>query len=1312
MKTILQMAISLILSFAGVSAQSIQFKHLEVADGLSNNSVLSVLKDSDGYMWFGTISGLNRYDGHSFRIYRHVEGDESSIPSNYVKEIHEISERYLCLRGENGYALLDKDNGVFYNGLSELMDGAPMPDLICIDTSGRFWVVKNWDGLYRYESGKQTGFMALSGRPQLTGIICSGDRLFMVHDNGMLSETDATGLGEVKTDRHIPEQIGQNKYEEFGMFMDSDGCLWIYSVLGVWAYDTIGEKWLPEMTAYFKGNTDFVHIIAQDDKGRIWFGKDHTGIDILDKKTKEMFHVENDENDYRSLSHNTVYSLYADRDGLMWAGTYKKGVSYYDESIFKFDRYPLGDVNCIEEAEEGQLWLGTNEQGILLWDKAKGIVKTYHPEQNKDLAIVSLLKASDGTLWAGTFNNGLYSIKGGNVRAYNSANSSLLSDNVWALSEDDKGRIWIGLLDRGLQRLDPKTGEIKSWTTENSAITDNHVNSMTMTSDGFLLFCTSNGIMKIDVHTEEISLLIQDNGNAQLWGADVNQIYSDSRGLVWLATREGLKVSDLKSNSFENLSLKLGMEPEQIAGITEDKECNIWVASSRKMINIVISQDNEGRFQFNHRIYNNNDGLLDCDFNLRSIKSLGDGQIASGGISGLNIFDPKGIVYNKQKPEVLFSGLVLFDKESREDINRKREITVDYSQNFLTIKLGSDNFILPESNRYLYRLKELGNEWLSLAEGVHSISFINLSYGKYTLQVKAVNSDGVEGDLAELKLTVKPPLWLTWWAYLAYIVIVVAGIIFTVKRWVKKEQEKLRVSRMEQEMRKNEEINNMKFRFFTNISHELRTPLTLIIAPLESMLKDGLMSEQKVRLELMYRNALRLLTMVNQLLDFRRGEMSTHQLSLSEGDIVGYIRNVCNTFLLMADKKQVRLSFFSGMEQFAMAFDSDKVGKIVTNLLSNAFKFTPEGGRVTLMIDLMEGAQDMIEIKVADTGIGISDEEKKHIFDRFYQADHSKVEGVTGSGIGLNLVRDFVQLHEGTVEVFDNIGTGTVFVVQLPVKHVGETKAAEEDVVETVTVDNEERSDFPLLLVVDDNEDFRTFMKISLELQYRVLTVSNGKEALEIAKKKMPDLIISDVMMPVMDGNELCRKIKEDKRTAQIPVILLTAKQATESKVEGLMTGADDYVTKPFNMTILILRIRKLIELSRSRKGEKTSTIDLTPSKVTITTTDEKLIEKAMKYVEDNISRTDLSVEELSREAGMSRVHLYKRLLQLTGKTPIEFIRVIRLKRAAQLLRESKMTVSEIAFEVGFSQPKYFSRYFKEEFGILPSVYQNKEKSK
>lgn len=832
----------------------------------------------------------------------------------------------------------------------------------------------------------------------------------------------------------------------------------------------------------------------------------------------------------------------------------------------------------------------------------------------------------------------------------------------------------------------------------------------------------------MDMRTREIKKVQGQSGSTKMSNDAVNHVYKDSRGLIWIATREGLNVYDVRRHLFLDLSPVAEAKGSFIAAITEDQERNMWVSTSRKVIRVTVASDGKGSYLFDSRAYNSEDGLQNCDFNQRSIKTLHNGIIAIGGLYGVNVFAPDHIRYNKMLPNVMFTGLSLFDEAVKvgqsyggrvlieKELNDVENVEFDYKQNIFSVSFASDNYNLPEKTQYMYKLEGFNNDWLTLPLGVHNVTFTNLAPGKYVLRVKAINSDGYVGmKEATLGIVVNPPFWMSWWAYLLYAIGLVVVLFVARYRMLKREREKFHLQQIENEVAKNEEINNMKFRFFTNVSHELRTPLTLIISPLEGMLKETTDELQSTRLQLMYRNAQRLLHLVNQLLDFRKGEMSTHQLSLSEGDIISYVHSVCNSFLLMADKKHIQFSFFSGIDTFSMAFDADKVGKIVMNLLSNAFKFTPEGGRVTVMIEHVAGTPDMLEIKIADTGIGISDVDKEHIFERFYQADHKGVEETTGNGIGLSLVRDFVTLHEGEVKVFDNIGTGSVFVIQFPVKHVetqvqlppetGISIGEEED---KEIKEETERKDFPLLLIVDDNEDFRIFMRYSLELQYRVKLAVNGNEAWEMMQEELPDLVISDVMMPQMDGNELCRLIKQDKRTAHIPVILLTARQNTEAKLEGLQTGADDYVTKPFNMTILVLRIRKLIELSRYHRVTQ-GMIDPAPSEIVITSLDEKLIEKAIKYVEDNMSRTELSVEELSRELGMSRVHLYKKLLQITGKTPIEFIRVIRLKRAAQLLRESQLHVSEVAFEVGFNNPKYFSRYFKDEFGVLPSVYQEKE---
>lgn len=1334
----------LLLSSWMVVAQSYQFKHLEVSDGLSNNSVNTICKDRDGFMWFGTTTGLNRYDGYTFKIYQHAENDPGSLPDNYITDIVEMPDGRFWVNTGRGYVLFDKEQDCFITdvtGFMKNLESGGVPEQVFVDREGNTCLSVAGEGCYRYkEGGKRLFFSYVEhSLPEhgVTQIAECSDGLLLIYNTGLLVCLDRATLAIKWQSDEIKKYIPAGKTIEFSLFVDRDNCIWAYSLMGIWAYDCGTKSWRTDLTAIWSSRPDvIIHAVAQDIEGRIWVGKDYDGIDVLEKETGKATSLVAHDDNGRSLPHNTIYDLYADRDGIMWVGTYKKGVSYYSESIFKFNMYEWGDITCIEQADENRLWLGTNDHGILLWNRSTGKAEPFWRDAEGQLPnpVVSMLKSKDGKLWVGTFNGGLYCMNGSQIRSYKEGvGNALASNNVWALVEDDKGRIWIASLGGGLQCLEPVSGTFETYTSSNSALLENNVTSLCWVDNNTLFFGTANqGVGMMDMRTREIKKIQGQSGNVKLSNDAVNHVYKDSRGLVWIATREGLNVYDTRRHVFLDLSPVAEAKGNFIAAITEDQERNMWVSTSRKVIRVTVASDGKGSYLFDSRAYNSEDGLQNCDFNQRSIKTLHNGIIAIGGLYGVNVFAPDHIRYNKMLPNVMFTGLSLFDEAVKvgqsyggrvlieKELNDVENVEFDYKQNIFSVSFASDNYNLPEKTQYMYKLEGFNNDWLTLPLGVHNVTFTNLAPGKYVLRVKAINSDGYVGiKEATLGIVVNPPFWMSWWAYLLYAVGLVIVLFLARYRMLKREREKFHLQQIENEVAKNEEINNMKFRFFTNVSHELRTPLTLIISPLEGMLKETTDELQSTRLQLMYRNAQRLLHLVNQLLDFRKGEMSTHQLSLSEGDIISYVHSVCNSFLLMADKKHIQFSFFSGIDTFSMAFDADKVGKIVMNLLSNAFKFTPEGGRVTVMIEHVAGTPDILEIKIADTGIGISDVDKEHIFERFYQAGHKGVEETTGNGIGLSLVRDFVTLHEGEVKVFDNIGMGSVFVIQFPVKHVetqvqlpeetGMPAGDEEDKeMKEEAREETERKNFPLLLIVDDNEDFRIFMRYSLELQYRVKLAVNGKEAWEMMQEELPDLVISDVMMPQMDGNELCRLIKQDKRTAHIPVILLTARQNTEAKLEGLQTGADDYVTKPFNMTILVLRIRKLIELSRYHRVTQ-GMIDPAPSEIVITSLDEKLIEKAIKYVEDNMSRTELSVEELSRELGMSRVHLYKKLLQITGKTPIEFIRVIRLKRAAQLLRESQLHVSEVAFEVGFNNPKYFSRYFKDEFGVLPSVYQEKE---
>lgn len=1049
---------------------------------------------------------------------------------------------------------------------------------------------------------------------------------------------------------------------------------------------------------------------------------------MYDKKTGGITRLENRAGDERSLPNNTVTTLYRDGSGVMWVGTYKKGVACYDESIYKFGLTPLGDVTFIEQAKDGALWLGINDGGLMRWNPADGGRQQFGHQGEASLTanvIISLLQARDGRLWIGTFWGGLDCYDGHRFTHYRHREgdaNSLADNNVWTLAEDGEGNIWIGTLGGGIQRLDPRTGTFTTYTAASCGIASDYIASICMDCNNRLIVGTaSSGISILDLKTGRATNLADTPAcRHRLSSQSINQVYEDSRGLIWIATRAGLNLYDEAGGSMQLVSFPQGIANPFISGIAEDHNHNLWVSTSAGVVNIVLQKGAEG-YGFDFHLYDNRDGLQGSGFNQRAIKCLDSGEIAMGGLYGLNVFHPDGIKYNRTLPKVLFTGLRLFNKEVEigkeydggmvleKSLNQSGEVVLRYKQNVFTVLFASDSYVLPEKTTYYYKLEGFDEEWLASPSEVHRATYTNLAPGKYLLRVKAVNSDGLAGtEEAVLKIAILPPFWRTTWAYIGYALQFAGALLLAFYAVHRRERNRFRLRQLEEDAKKKEELNQMKFRFFTNVSHELRTPLTLILSPLESMMREAEDGQQKRRLSLMHRNAQRLLMLVNQLLDFRKIEMAGMHLTLSEGDLVSYVRNICNSFLMLSERKHVRLTFSSAMEYLNMSFDEDKIGKVVMNLLSNAFKFTPEGGRVDVTVELHPQVAGRVLVKVADTGIGIRDEDKRHIFERFYQVEQEELaRQSTGSGIGLSLVYDFVTLHGGTVRVEDNTGAGSVFIVELPVRQVPEEEPLPEEGGGAQPEEGKAAADKPLVLIVDDNEDLVAFMEESLNLYYRVKPAANGRLAWQMIPDLMPDLIVSDVMMPEMDGNELCRRVKGDKRTKHIPLILLTAKQAVEDKVEGLTIGADDYVTKPFNMEVLVLRIRKLMELSRRDKGRRQ--IDPEPSKIEITSLDEQLVANGIKYVEENMARPELSVEELSQAMGMSRVHLYKKLLQITGKSPTEFIRIIRLKRAAQLLRESQLNVSEIAYRVGFNNPKYFSKYFKDEFGISPSVYQERE---
>ena len=691
-----------------------------------------------------------------------------------------------------------------------------------------------------------------------------------------------------------------------------------------------------------------------------------------------------------------------------------------------------------------------------------------------------------------------------------------------------------------------------------------------------------------------------------------------------------------------------------------------------------------------------------------------------GGSGGYLRINPRFINYRHESHPVIYTSLYLANQRMEvgsknssgrillnKNIQLLNEITMDYSDSNFALEVSSMDYNSLHKLQYAYRLNK-DEEWVKL-EG-NRIYFNKLSPGTYQLEVKVYeNNNSYKNSKAScLTIHVLPPFWLSVPAYIGYTLLLAGVIIFFFLKMKRKHIRNLSQQKREMEIIQQHEMDEAKMRFFTNVSHDLRTPLSLIIIPLEKFLSSNLEKGVKEELELIHRNSETLLNEVNQLLDFRKLDQQKTQLMLSHGNLSDFVKEVCGSFIPQAVKKGINIRLHINETKMDMDFDRNKIQRILLNLLSNAVKYNYENGEVIVALDkITANGTENAQIQVADTGIGIKDENKDKIFDRFFQEQHSTTTYI-GNGIGLHIVKEYVTMHHGTITVENHIPQGTIFTITLPVTHnyaVNDEKQDEAEIREKAVDEVSDTTDThkTSLLIVEDNDDFRNFLINCLKGTYQVFDAPNGKEALEILAHQSIQIVISDVMMPEMDGMELCRKIKTDIRYSHIPVILLTARTADEHELSGLKEGADDYITKPFNLEILLLRIQKILKWTKNNH-EKFKTIDISPSEITVSSLDEQLIEKAIRAVEENMDNSEFSVEELSSYVGMSRGHLYKKLIMITGKSPLEFIRILRVKRGKQLLEQSQLNVSQIAYQIGLS-PKQFTKYFKEEFGYVPSEY-------
>jgi len=1339
------------------------FSKLSTNNGLSHNQVNAILKDADGFLWFGTVSGLNRYDGYSFKTFRKKPNDSTSLTDNNVLSLYQLPDNKMAVITRAGVCVYNSNTGKFQAGFEPFLHSVGLPSgsikNVIKGKGERYWFLYDSLGLYLYPGLEKkaksiTRQLNLSSSLKISAVKETNDnKLWIVYRDGFLQQYDLKSNRVIFSSRALQKVTSGNI--AYSLFTDSEGDVWLWSfTYGVFLFHppTQAVRHFNENSFPSRLNSNKVNQVVEDNSGLIWVGTDHGGVTLIDKKnnfkTRSLLH---DPKDPKSLSQNVINSMYKDDRGIVWLGTYKHGICFFNENIIQFPYYhyqesdirslQYDDVNCFVEDRSGNIWIGTNGGGLIYYDRKNNVFKQYlHNPQNKNSlsnnVIVSLCIDHEGILWIGTYFGGLNRFDGKNFKHYlhdAKDTSSIANDNVWEIFEDRERNLWIGTLGGGLDIFNRSTNRFEHITnkvSKNNPFSLDYISSIMQDKKGNLWVGTVYGVTVFQKGSLA-PVYFESNGNKNgLSHANVICLLEDSKGRIWVGTREGLNLFDERTKSFKAFTSADGLPDNMILNILEDNYQSLWVSTPGGLCNIMPSQTENG-LSVAVINYNEKNNLQNHEFNENAALKTRKGELIFGGPSGFNIINPSKIKKTAGHSDIVFTDFQIFNNSVepgalinnrillKESLNRLKSIDLKYKENMFSIEFASLDFSHGADDNYAYMLENFNSDWLYTSGNQRRATYTNLNPGRYIFKVKVMNNN-VWSEEKKMVIKISPPFWRSPFAYFIYALFGIA-LFYIIRRII---LERIRLRYEMQQQRKEAErahaIDQLKTKFFTNVSHEFRTPLSLIISPLDRIIKQTSDEEQVKQLNLVKRNAKRLLNLVNQLLDFRKMEVQEIKLSPSIGDIVRFSKDISYSFLDIAEKKKIQFSFSSNIDSLEIYFDKDKVEKILFNLISNAYKYTHDNGFVSVSLIYTEPvnpeADGTLAIEVKDTGIGIPTDKQQKIFERFFQTDVPDSMVNQGTGIGLAITREFVKLHGGVVTVKSEPEQGSCFTVLLPAKKIYDYSGkaiTTHPLVEETNIEIEESINAgkkKLILIVEDNEDLRFYLKDNLKGSYAVEEAADGKEGWEKIQQLNPDLVVSDIMMPLMDGVELTRKIKNEMLTAHIPVILLTAMGSDEKELEGLKAGANDYITKPFTFEILASRIRNLLAQQKLLQKRFHKQVEVNPGEVTITPVDEKFLKHALEVVEKNMDNPDFSVEDFSRDMFMNRVTLYRKILSLTGKTPIEFIRSMRLKRAAQLLEKSGMSIAEIAYEVGFNSPKNFTKFFKEEFRVLPSQYLTNKK--
>jgi len=1369
----------LIISFCTLFASAIQgqsvpetFDFIGVKEGISKVGIATITQDHYGFIWIGTYgSGLYKFDGVDYVSYKHRVGDTTSLSSNLVYCTFIDSDKNLWIGTEDGLNRYDRDFDRF-EVISPKDENQDSDAILSIGETkdGILLLGTNDQSLFTLHTSTLETVQIFDDQdsviPKLSGIknhpttgvsfIATANGLKVFNENKNQLSTPSTSLidGEV-LDISIQTLV-----------FDLDHNLWLgTNDQGIYKL-TFTDGGIINRVDHFPLSRKRILSATIVSDGSLLFGSENDGLFHLTSNGQVINQYRSDDAVKPDLQANSIWSLFVDKSDRIWLGYYNNGVAVHDSFYDKFNTIEsipyadnsltVGSVTGIEKDNSGNIWMVMDGGGIDIYNPLTTEITHINTTNNTEYKgltsdyLQTIFIDSNENIWVGSWDSGIFLLKkGANVfknYTVKNTNGALASDAILSFAEDATGTIIIGSFYGGLHTYDPKTETITSQKTQALKNTGNDIRKVLVGRDNTLYLGTTNGLYKAKNNAHDIRSFVSletqmTQGKESRKSANhILSLYESNDGILWIGTRgAGLCAYDPEKNTFEWYTKERGLQEENVVSIIEDNDGAIWLGG------------NTGIIKFNRKAktfknYTITDGLLSNDFNFNAVLKEEDGTLYFGNYRGVDFFNPKNIVVNQSVPALYLTGLKIFNKTVhpfdkntplQKVITETEHIKLTHQQSVFTIEYTGVSFTRPEKNQYAYYLEGLEDSW-NYVGNLRAATYTNLDHGDYVFKVKVANNDGVWNDnILELNITVRPPWWQTNLAIFIYILLVLSGLYLLNKIAKARIREKEALSNERAQREQEELLHEKKLQFFTNISHEFRTPLTLMINPLKDIINDtslNLPDRIRDKHQIIYKNTDRLHRLINELMDLRKLELNKQRLRARKINVLTFVSDVVSYFKEESFSRNIYLYVDADLPAIPLYADENVLEKVIFNILSNAMKVTPEGGAVTVEVNTNEDGAvlplvhktqkiPVVEIVIRDTGPGLKKKQVKRIFERFYQVENLNKTYYGGTGIGLEVVKSFVQLHRGKIEVESTVGQGTTFKVLLPSgkahlkkKEIWSSETTEALIreKENITINSTTREKTAIdtavkahtLLIVEDNTALREYLRTELRDTYKIVTAINGVKGLQVAQTANPDIIITDVIMPEMDGFEFCKRIKSDLKTSHIPLLMLTAKATIDDRIDGIGYGADAYMVKPFDLRLLRLRLAQLVTSRQLIFDKYFGAISGSDENTNATSIDKDFIQSVLSHINDNMSDPALSVESLAAELHLSRSQLYRKIKTLTGQTVNEFVRKLRLERAKKILETENANVSEVCYKVGFSSPSYFTKCFKAHFGMLPTAVQ------